>query len=74
VKSLLNSVIKFYNPLKNEELSGYVIQENDQMVIVKIEHGVYHGELCEVWREDIIDDSYDEEVEERLYSWYTGDE
>lgn len=73
-ESYLNTFVEFFNPFGYDTLKGYVEDVIGKQLVVRVQHGKHHGQLVEIYIEDIIEDyGFDDEPEEKFVKWYSED-
>lgn len=84
IKDYLHTQVEFFNhDLSDEKQKGFVIgieesdpkEECDDILIVKIEHGSFHGQVTRIFESEVCSSMYDEYdcSDEKMYSWYDAE-
>lgn len=84
IRDYLHTQIDFINyDLSDDKQTGFVIdfEESDDnegvddILIVKIEYGKFHGQVVRIFESEVCSSMYDkyECSDEKMYSWYDGD-
>lgn len=84
IKDYLHTQVEFINfDLSDKKQTGFVVEVResdsaegcDDVLVVKVEHGPYHGQLIEVFESEICSSMYDEYEcsDEKMYSWYDAE-